>query len=139
MSRPLEARVDLGAIKSNLNVLSSLAPDSMVMAVLKANAYGHGTAQVGLALNRADAFAVISIDEAIVLRNAGITKPIVLLEGFFSPHELYEVYRYQLTPVLHCKEQVEALERATFLGRLNVIVKLNTGMNRWTSPALLDT
>ena len=130
MMRPLKAQISLAAIANNFDVLRQRVPNSRVMAVLKANAYGHGTAQVAEKLSGADAFAVISIDEAVLLRYAGITRPIVLLEGFFAPREIFDISRHDLTPVLHCMEQIEALEQARLSRPLSVIVKINTGMNR---------
>lgn len=130
MLRPLKAHINLNAISDNLKVLRKLAPSSRAMAVLKANAYGHGATQVAARLHDADAYSVLTLDEAILLRNAGITKPIVLLEGFFSFRELPEVSWHKLTPVLHCMEQVEALEQARLPRPIPVMVKLNTGMNR---------
>lgn len=128
--RPLRAQINLGALTHNLDVLRQHAPNSKSVAVLKANAYGHGLTQVAAALYAADAFAVLSLDEAVQLRESGITRPIILLEGFFSSCELPVISQHNLTPVLHCKEQVELLELMHFSHPLPVIVKLNTGMNR---------
>lgn len=130
MMRPLQARINLRALRNNFNVLQQCAPDSKIMAVLKANAYGHGTAHVASALGDADAFAVLTIDEAVLLRDVRIWQPIVLLEGFFSVGELPIISQYNLTTVLHCLEQLELLEQTRLSHQVPVIVKINTGMNR---------
>jgi len=77
------AEINLQALAHNLAQVKRFAPGCKVMAVLKANAYGHGLVKIAQYLNDADAFAVARIDEALALRAGGLTKPIVLLEGFF--------------------------------------------------------
>jgi alanine racemase len=83
--RLVAAEIDLKALAFNLAKTKEFAPNSKIMAVLKANAYGHGLVTIAQHLADADAFAVARIDEALALRAGGLTKPIVLLEGFFSP------------------------------------------------------
>lgn len=82
MSRRPQARIDLAALLHNLQQVRAAAPSSKVLAVLKANAYGHGLLKVAEQLKDASAFGVARIDEALMLRAGGIVKPIVLLEGF---------------------------------------------------------
>jgi alanine racemase len=134
MARPLIARVDTAALAHNLGVARRAAPDVKLLAVVKANGYGHGLVRVARALRGADGFAVLSIDEAALLRAEGYTHPIVLLEGFFHPDELPEIARLRLRPVLHRADQAEILARARLPHRVDVYVKLNTGMNRLGLP-----
>src|SRR5690606_34962599 len=95
---------------------------------VKANAYGHGMVSVANILKSADALGVANIEEALILRQAGISTPIVLMEGFFSHEELNWIQEYQLIPVIHHLKQVEVLEAQ--MPNLEVWIKVNTGMNR---------
>ena len=88
MTRAAQAVVDLDALQHNLRKVREAATGRRVMAVIKADGYGHGILNVACALNDADAFAVACFDEAVTLREAGVTLPIVLLEGFFSSEEI---------------------------------------------------
>ncbi|BAZ94852.1 alanine racemase [Thiohalobacter thiocyanaticus] len=130
MTRPVRARVALDALRSNLELARRTAPHSRILAVVKANAYGHGLVPVAQALEAADAFGVAGVEEALFLRQAGIKKPIVLLEGFFHGAELDEVIRHRLSLVLHAAHQLEALAAAAPAAPLRVWVKLDTGMHR---------
>jgi len=134
MSRPLTARIDLAALAHNLGVVKAAAPHSRVLAVIKANGYGHGLLRVAHGLRAADGFAVLSVDEAAQLRGAGYTHPIVLLEGFFHPDELSEIARLRLRPVIHRQDQAEILARAHLEHRLDVLLKIDTGMHRLGLP-----
>jgi alanine racemase len=100
------------------------------MAVVKANAYGHGLVSTALCLADADAFAVARIEEALALRSAGVRKPIVLLEGVFSAEQLGEAARQNLEIVVHEDEQLVLLEQAPTGHRFTVWLKIDTGMNR---------
>ena len=84
MSRPARARIDLQALQHNFSLAQQAAPDSQVMAIIKANAYGHGLVSVAQALPAAAAFGVSCLDEAIALREAGFDRRILLLEGLFK-------------------------------------------------------
>ena len=130
MSRPLVARIDTAALAHNLAVARTAAPKSKAMAVIKANGYGHGLLRVAKALRGADGFAVLTLDEAAQLRAQGYTHPIVLLEGFFSPDELPEIARLRLRPVIHRADQVDILAKARLEHRLDVLLKVDTGMHR---------
>jgi alanine racemase len=88
MTPLVSATVDSGALRHNLQIVRQWAPKSRVMAVIKANGYGHGLIAVARALDTADAFAVARVDEGLVLREAGINNPIVLLEGVFDREQL---------------------------------------------------
>lgn len=130
MSRPIQALIDLSALEHNLSVVRSHAPRSRVMAVIKADAYGHGLLRAAEALAEAEGFAMLELDAAIQLREAGYRQTILLLEGFFDVDELDWIERYDLSTVIHHREQLAMLATSRSRGRLNVFLKLNTGMNR---------
>jgi alanine racemase len=117
------------ALRANLKALRRRAPDARFMAVVKANAYGHGLVPVALALPDADAFAVARIGEAIALREAGVVQPIVLLEGVFDAAQLAIAARMAFDLVVHHPEQLALLEQQAARD-LVVWLKVDTGMNR---------
>ena len=127
--RPIKARIDLAALHDNLQVAQKLAPQSKVMAVLKANAYGHGLLRAANAMKKAAGFAVLNIEDAMTLREAGFDQTILLLEGFFDREELRLVQEYHLATVVHQHEQLRLLLQAA-PGKLDVHLKINSGMNR---------
>lgn len=127
--RPIKATIDLAALHDNLQVAQKLAPQSKVMAVLKANAYGHGLLRAANALKKAAGFAVLNIEDAIKLRDAGFDQTILLLEGFFDREELRLLHDYRLSTVVHQPEQLRLLLQAA-PGKLDVHLKINSGMNR---------
>lgn len=124
------AVIDLSALVNNFNIIKSLAPTSKVLAVLKANGYGHGLERIAKALPQADAFGVARIDEALALRADGITQPIVLLEGVFSVEDLPILVANNLQTIVHNKEQLNAITGATLDKPLKVWLKIDTGMHR---------
>jgi alanine racemase len=133
MTRATRATIDLGALSHNLNLVRKSAAQSKVMAVIKANAYGHGIIDIARHLHAAkkgaDAFGVATVEEAIVLREAGIGKPIVLLEGFNHPDELQFVRAYDLECVFHNAYQLELLKH--YRGaQIQAWLKIDTGMHR---------
>ncbi|MDP4488854.1 alanine racemase [Pseudoalteromonas piscicida] len=128
--RLASAEIDLIALRENLQLTQKLAPKSKIMAVLKANAYGHGLVKIAQHLQDADAFAVARVDEALALRTGGITKPIVLLEGFFHPSDLPILLANNLQTIVHDISQLEAIERANLDAPLTVWLKVDTGMHR---------
>ena len=130
MPRPIRASFRLSALRHNLGVVRRHAPKSKVWAVVKANAYGHGLLRAAQALGDADGYALLDLNEAARLRDAGITKPMLLLEGIFQPSDLEPVDRYGLTLALHDFEQIAMLERARLSASVAVWLKLNTGLNR---------
>lgn len=129
MSRPAHALIDLSALQHNLSVVRQHAPQARIMAVIKANAYGHGFLQAAKALNEAGGFALLELDAALQLRQAGFKQTILLLEGFFTEAEIALFDQHQLTAVIHHSSQIDMLNQATFK-HLDVFVKMNTGMNR---------
>lgn len=133
--RPVRARINTKALASNLARVKQLAPESRIISVIKANAYGHGVLPVASALKDSDCFAVARIDEAMYLRCHGIENPIVLLEGVLSIDEYHQCADYQLIPAIHNIQQFKWLE--TFFQQqedstklLNYWLKVDTGMHR---------
>src|SRR6266853_501631 len=128
--RPIRARIDSAALRHNLGAARRRAPHSRVWAVVKANAYGHGLARTARALSAADGLALIELDGALELRGAGERRPILLLQGFFSPAELEPIAAQGLATVVHDAEQLAMLEKARLPKKIAVVAKVNTGMNR---------
>src|SRR6202789_3846369 len=126
----VSASVDTGALRHNLEVVRRWAPKSRVMAVIKANAYGHGLVNVARALDSADAFAVARVDEGLILREAGIPPPPVLLEGGFDSELLDAAAAADFELVVHTQEQIELLRSAPPGVHFKVWLKLDSGMNR---------
>ncbi len=126
----VSATIESGALRHNLSVLRQWAPKSRVMAVIKANAYGHGLVAVARALESTDAFAVARVDEGLTLRAAGIATPTVLLEGVFDREQLDAAAAANFELVVHTPEQIELLRAAAPGTRFKVWLKLDSGMNR---------
>jgi len=125
------ACIDSRALLNNLGVVKKAAPKARVMAVIKANAYGHGLTRIAEVLaDKVDALAVARLDEAIVLRQQGIQVPVTVLQGFNGQQELAEFLQYRLTAVIHCVEQIQWLENSIKKDKLPVWLKMDTGMNR---------
>ena len=134
MSRLIRAIIEPRALRHNLNTVRERARRARVMAVVKANAYGHGLVPTALSLPEADAFAVARLEEGLALRAAGITQPIVLLEGVFTAEQLLEAARHGFDLVVHDGLQVELLEEMTGAHRFVLWIKIDTGMNRLGFP-----
>jgi alanine racemase len=130
MPRPLVATIDIAALQANLAIAKRCAPNSRILAVVKANAYGHGLARAIRGFAAADGLGLIELDGAVQLRQMGWQKPILLLEGFFEPADLATVIDFRLEAVVHCIEQIEMLERAKAVATVDVHLKMNSGMNR---------
>ena len=130
MPRPIRATISGSALVHNLTVAKRHAGDAKVWAVVKANAYGHGVERAARALAAADGFAVLDFAEALRLRVAGVTKPILMLEGFFKAADVEFLNEHSLTPVIHNPEQVEILRRSALGADIDVYLKVNSGMNR---------
>lgn len=141
-TRPIRARIEPSAIRHNYLLAKRHAPHAKAWAVIKANAYGHGQWCAVQALRDvADGFALLECENAVALRQAGITQPILLLEGVFSQRDVRAVLEYRLTTVIHCLEQLELLLVAgPFKAPVEICLKLNTGMNRlgFTASALAE-
>ena len=134
MARPLVAQINLAALEANLARARERAPGTQILAVVKANAYGHGLMRVLPALEAADGLALVELEAALQLRDAHYTRRILLLEGFFHERELAEIAHRRLAIVVHHKSQIRRLERAALSRPLEVFVKVNTGMNRLGLP-----
>jgi alanine racemase len=128
--RPILATIDLSALRHNLSVARRHAGGSRVLAVIKANAYGHGLERCARALAEADGYAILEMDYAVRLRDAGIDLPVLLLEGCFDPAELRVAARQRFMVAMHAPEQIDMLADLRADERVDVFLKLNTGMNR---------
>jgi alanine racemase len=139
VSRPAVARIHLDALSHNLDVMRARAGGARVMAVVKADGYGHGLERVAAALAAADAFGVASLEDAERLRAAGHAHRIVLLSGFVEPQELLRLRQLGLDTVVHHSAQLEMLEAhppGPGQGPLRVWLKLDSGMHRLGFPAV---
>lgn len=130
LSRSAQVTVDLDHLRHNFALARHHAGGARVMAMVKANAYGHGAVAVARALSAADAFGVACLDEALALRAAGIAQPILLAAGFFGSDELPEIVRHDLQIVVHSERQVADLLAARLSCPLVVWLKIDSGMHR---------
>lgn len=130
--RPLQAIIDLSALKHNFLIARQISPKQKLMAVVKANAYGHGLIECAKAFEEvgADALAVSCLEEALQLRENSIKKPIILLEGFFEKNEIPLLVENQLQTVLHHPQQLAYLLENPPLKPISVWLKFDSGMNR---------
>jgi alanine racemase len=132
--RPIQATIDSNALRHNLAIARNTAQSTnlkaKIMAVIKANGYGHGLLRAAAGLSQADGFAVLGLDEAIKLREHGYDKVILLLEGAFAKDELLTVSRQNISVVVHGVQQIEMLENARLPVPVSIFLKMNTGMNR---------
>lgn len=124
------AVVDADALRHNLARVRELAPASKVMAVVKANGYGHGLLRVAGALREAEAFAVARVQEGMALREAGFGQRIAVLQGFVDQEELAAHVAHALEPVIHSLDQIYLLERERLPQPLVPWLKLDSGMHR---------
>lgn len=129
MTRPIHATISLPALRHNYGVAKRAAPRSKVLAVLKANAYGHGVARAARALGHPDGFAILELDGALALRER-YTGRILLLEGLFAASELDVAANASLAAVVHCDEQLAMLEAARPPSPIDAFLKIDTGMHR---------
>lgn len=130
MTRPARVIVDLAALRHNLSRVRALAPGTRVMAVVKADAYGHGIARAAQALAAADAFGVACLEEAQEVVEARVRRPIVLLEGPFAASELPQVSRSGFEIVVHSEAQLEMLEKTRLAKPIRCWLKIDSGMHR---------
>jgi alanine racemase len=124
------AVINLSALKHNQKVLQEYAPNSQILAMVKANAYGHGMIKIAQKLTGVHALGVARLSEAFILRNAGITTPIVLLEGFFHEDDIESLVTLNLQTVVHSEQQLDAIINCKINNPLKVWLKLDTGMHR---------
>lgn len=130
MSRPAKVAINLSALRHNFSRIRTLAPDSRVMAIVKADAYGHGLVRIAQSLEQADAFGVACLEEARELRQAKIQQRIILLEGPYSGEELTKISQLGLDMVVHDLSQLEMLEQNQLNKPVCIWLKLDTGMHR---------
>jgi alanine racemase len=129
--RPLiRATIDTAALRHNLGRVRDAAPDSRVMAVIKANGYGHGLVPVARALAASDGLAVARLEEGLALRAAGLETTILLLEGVAGAEQLRLAAEQRLDLMVHSTEQIELLEGRVGGPPVTTWIKLDTGMNR---------
>ncbi len=130
MARPTSATIHTDALRHNLGVVRTRARNSRVMAVVKADGYGHGLERVARALEGADAFGVASLSDAERLRAVGLSQPIVLLSGFDDPDDLPQLRRLNVETVVHHAAQLAMLEQAVEGNPIRCWLKVDTGMHR---------
>jgi alanine racemase len=130
MARPIQAYIDLNALESNLEVARRAAPSARVMSVIKADGYGHGLLRAAEALAATDGFALLDVQDAVQLRESGFRQTILLLEGFFGEEDLPIIARHDLASVIHNDRQIEMLDSCPGNRKLDVWLKVNSGMNR---------
>ncbi len=127
------ATVDISAARDNIKTIRNIiGKDCALMSVVKADAYGHGAVEISKAINEeSDFFAVSNIDEAIQLRNGGITKPILIL-GYTPPHSMELIAKYNVTQTVFSYEYGKMLSSAAekIKKKIRVHIKIDTGMNR---------
>ncbi|CAL1329426.1 alanine racemase [Candidatus Providencia siddallii] len=119
------------AIKNNLQHIKKIAPNKNIIAIVKANAYGHGILEITKTIqNLVDGFGVARLDEALIIRKSGITKPIILLEGFLTTKDLSLIVKNKLNTVIHCNEQLKILKKSKINNKIKIWMKLDVGMYR---------
>ncbi|RMX05445.1 alanine racemase [Legionella jordanis] len=135
MTRPTRVQIDAKALVHNLNAVKRYAPNSKVIAMVKANAYGCGLASVIPVLEgQVDAFGVACIEEAMAIRSLGSRSDCVLFQGVFSADELQLASTHQFQCVIHQPHQLQWLLNQTLPSKIKVWVKVNTGMHRLGFP-----
>ena len=129
-NRQVHISIDLAAIRHNLKRVRDLVNGAKIFSVVKADAYGHGVLRILPALADTDAFAVANVFEGLAIRNSGVDKPILVLQGFHSTEQLHDCVRVGLYPVIHHREQLTMLNGVKLPAGLSVWVKLDSGMGR---------
>ena len=130
MTKAATAIIDCGLIRDNLAVVRRNAPNAKVMAIIKANGYGHGIIAIAQTLQQADAFGVACIEEAAVLRDNDIETPVVMLSGCQDKEELAFASAKHISIVVHHEHQVQMLETTKLARPVSVWLKVDTGMHR---------
>jgi alanine racemase len=135
MSTRTQAYVNISALLHNVQQVRKRAPQSKLLAMVKANAYGHGLVAIGKLLNQVvDAFGVACLSEAIRLREEGVRTPIVVMSGIFTKSDVEQVTAYDLQIVVHDSFQVALLQTARIKAPISVWLKMDTGMHRLGFP-----
>jgi alanine racemase len=130
MTRPAQIVIDLAALRHNFSRVRSLALDSQIISIVKADAYGHGLVRVARELNETDAFGVSCIGEGTELRESGIDKPVILLEGPYSIDEFPDIEKLNFEIVIHHNDQIEMMERCQNKRPIKIWLKIDSGMHR---------
>lgn len=130
MPRPIQVHINPDALENNLRVARRATPSARIMAVIKADGYGHGLLRVAEALSAADGFALLDIHDATQLREAGYRQKILLLEGAFGTEDMALIAQYDLACVIHGAWQIALLDACSGKNSLDVWLKVNSGMNR---------
>ena len=131
INRHPRAIINLEALRQNYRYLKQVAAGNRLIAVVKADAYGHGATAITQALgDEADAFAVAAVGEALALREAGVTQRILVMGGFVSAEELRSCIEQRLDPVLHHQFHLDCLQAEPDLNDLEVWLKIDSGMGR---------
>ncbi len=134
MKRSARTIIDSAALQHNLQRCREVAPNSLAMAVIKANAYGHNMLKTAETLNNANGFAVSCIQEALELRQARFIHPILVLQGYSSLQALKAAAEHRLRVVIHERQQLELLDSAPPSIKVDTALKLDTGMHRLGLP-----
>ncbi len=134
MPRPIIAIINIKALKSNLIRVKKIMPKSKIWAVVKANGYGHGLENVVKGFESADGLSLIEFDKAVFLRELGWDRPIMMMEGMFDYSDLDIIDKHNLQPVIHNEEQIKMIHKKKFNNRIEIYLKINTGMNRLGFP-----
>ncbi len=134
MPRPLIATIDIAAMRHNLRVAKRAAPQGNVWAIVKANAYGHGLERALRGFAEADGLGLLEPQAALLCRELGWRKPILLLEGVFDAADVALCVAQQIQTVVHCSQQIALLAAAPAGAKIDVYLKLNSGMNRLGFP-----
>ncbi|MCX8656613.1 alanine racemase [Gilliamella sp. B2894] len=123
--------VNRQAIVHNVEYIRKIAPNSQLVAIIKANAYSHGIIGVAeLLQNKVDSFGVSRICEAMLLRQKGINTPIICLEGFFPHDDIVDLVDFNIQSAVHSKWQIDALQSSSLENEITAWFKLDTGMHR---------
>ncbi len=133
MARPITATIHTDALRHNLGVMRARAPGRRLMAMVKADGYGHGLETAARALHEADAFGVAAIEDAARIRAAGLEQPILVLSGFDSEADLDLLRGLRAEAIVHHAAQLELLEQ-TDGAPIRVWLKIDTGMHRLGFP-----
>lgn len=124
------AEINLSAIQRNFNRLASIGGAKNTLAVVKANAYGHGLIEVAKALTAADGFAVSRLSEAVTLRDSGITQKILLMCSHITTDTIVTCQQQHIDIIVHTLDCIEMLSQMTINNSLGIWLKIDTGMHR---------
>ena len=145
--KPAIATINSAALRHNIQLIKSFAPNQKLLAMIKANAYGQGLLPAAHILaDQVDGFGVARLREALEIQETGYTGKILLVEGFFDREELLKTLSRRFDSVIHCYEQLELLEQVAkeweeeqqkgFWKRktkiyfpINIWLKIDTGMH----------